>query len=349
MSPADLQIDQKLANAVVNEALAQYPQLTGASLGIIKKNGVESVGLRFKVERKVSLESLEPHQVLPEHFRGFKVDVVQGHAKIQVQAERKTGSNPRVLSDVLQPGHSIGDNKRTGTLGGILFDRISRRFFGLTNNHVLPVDGGRVYHPGYADMEKGKEIGYVEETTNSGIDAALVDIYSGQKFKNTPVGQEAPLKAHGEAKLLDVVMKMGRTTMLTYGKVVGFGKVRLGYDNGMQNISAIEIRPLQDGNPNNEEISKGGDSGSFWTLKDGTVIGLHFAGEGSPEPADEIAYACPIGRVIEYFNSAVNADLVVYEQQQASIPQSSSYDKNEIIDQLHSIISTSNQIIQKLK
>lgn len=346
MSPANLQIDQKLADAVVNEALAQYPQLTGASIGIIKKNGVESVGLRFKVERKVSLESLEPHQVLPEHFRGFKVDVVQGHAKIQVQAERKTGSNPRVLSDVLQPGHSIGDYKRTGTLGGVLVNKKTGRVYGLTNNHVLPREGDKVFHPGYADMEKGRGVGRTIKTTNSGIDAALFDLEA--TFRNTPVGQETPLKPHGEAKLLDVVMKMGRTTMLTYGKVVGFGKVRLGYDNGMQNISAIEIRPLQDGNPNNEEISKGGDSGSFWTLKDGTVIGLHFAGEGSPEPADEIAYACPVGRVIEYFNSALNADLVIYEPFTSS-QQSSSYDKNEIIDQLHTIISTSNQIIQKLK
>lgn len=347
MRPIDILVDKKLADAVINEALAQYPQLTGASVGIIKKNGVESVGLRFKVERKVSLESLEPHQVLPKQFRGFKVDVVQGFAKIQVEAERKTGSNPRVLSDVLQPGHSIGDNKRTGTLGGVLMNKRTGRVYGLTNNHVLPREGDKVFHPGYADMEKGREVGRTIKTTNSGIDAALFGLEG--TFRNTPVGQETPLKAHKEAKLLDVVMKMGRTTMLTYGKVVGFGKVRLGYDNGMQNISSIEIRPLQDGNPNNEEISEGGDSGSFWTLKDGTVIGLHFAGEGSPDKADEIAYACPIGRVIEYFNSALNADLVVYEPQIASIPQSSEIDKSAIITRIHGIIAQSNQILEILK
>lgn len=348
MNRQEIKIDRASIMPVIKEALAQYPQLTGASVGIISKDGVEKVGLRFKVERKVALESLEPHMVLPKKFKGYDVDVIQGIPKIQVQAERKAGDNPRAYSEVLRPGHSIGAKQRTGTLGGFLHDKKSGVLYALTNNHVLPKIKEPVYHPGPADTSK-EVVGEVVSTTNEHIDAALFKLRAWTKCENIPVGLDYCLRQHVEPKLLDTVVKMGRTTMLTYGKIVGFGMVRLGYDTGMQNISSIEIRPLKDGNPENEEISKGGDSGSLWTLKDGSVVGLHFAGEGSPDPMDEIAYACPLQNVIDHFNQALGADFEVFQRSYPMPAQEEETKKLKIVAQLDGITASLNIIKTLLK
>ncbi len=101
--------------------------------------------------------------------------------------------------------------------------------------------------------------------------------------------------------------KSGRTTGVTRGKVDGFGAYTIPYSVGERTVEGFKIISVLDGNPNNEEISSGGDSGSVWyssTTQEG--IGLHFAGETNPTPNEEHAIACHLPTVL----TALNISLV---------------------------------------
>lgn len=71
----------------------------------------------------------------------------------------------------------------------------------------------------------------------------------------------------------------------------------------MQQIGGFEIGVNPAHPPRDLEISMGGDSGSVWLIdtsgadKD-VAVGLHFAGESDPNPAEEHAVACDIGSVL---------------------------------------------------
>ena len=73
-------------------------------------------------------------------------------------------------------------------------------------------------------------------------------------------------------------------------------KIDYGGSVGMRSIGGIEIGPDPDRPAKENEISKGGNSGSIWLVaKNGkatdVMVGLHFAGE-SEGSDDEHALAC---------------------------------------------------------
>jgi endonuclease G len=81
------------------------------------------------------------------------------------------------------------------------------------------------------------------------------------------------------------VIKSGRTTGVTYGRVTGVEGTFSGYFGGayglIRNVITIVPRPGME-----QVVSSGGDSGSFW-LHEETMhaVGLHFAGYDDPETA----------------------------------------------------------------
>jgi len=80
------------------------------------------------------------------------------------------------------------------------------------------------------------------------------------------------------------VIKSGRTTDVTRGRVTGVEGVFRGYYAGVNRLirHVITIVPRVDG----AQVSAAGDSGSFW-LDEETMhaVGLHFAGQDAPERA----------------------------------------------------------------
>ena len=106
----------------------------------------------------------------------------------------------------------------------------------------------------------------------------------------------------------DVVVKSGRTTQVTKGRVDGTGRYFITYSVGRVGIDGFIIVPQDPQNPTDEEISQGGDSGSAWLI-DGTdtMVGLHFAGETDPRPSEEHAIACFATRVFSRLSISLPA------------------------------------------
>jgi endonuclease G len=75
----------------------------------------------------------------------------------------------------------------------------------------------------------------------------------------------------GEPELGDPVVKSGRTTGVTRGlvrRVDTIVKLDCGGQVGEQNIGCVEIGPDPEHPAADEEISRGGDSGSLWLFAD---------------------------------------------------------------------------------
>ncbi|MBC8030520.1 MAG: hypothetical protein H7Z16_10455 [Pyrinomonadaceae bacterium] len=111
----------------------------------------------------------------------------------------------------------------------------------------------------------------------------------------------------GIARTGDRVVKSGRTSGVTYGIVSRVGvtvTTDYGGDVGEVQVGGFEIKPNPSKPPVEGEITDVGDSGSIWMVdtngpdKD-VVLGLHFAGETEPDPAEEHAVACNIHSVLQ--------------------------------------------------
>ena len=97
-----------------------------------------------------------------------------------------------------------------------------------------------------------------------------------------------------EPSLDDVVVKTGRSTGQTTGKVSGFGTFTVSRPNfSDQTIDGFTIVPITDPN---EEIALAGDSGAVWYIEDsGEMLGLHTAQSSSPT----ICYASYATKIFE--------------------------------------------------
>ena len=197
----------------------------------------------------------------------------------------------------------------------------------MSNWHVLQGDtgkaGDRILQPGPFDggsRDKDSVGRLVRSHLGLAGDCAVSTIddrnFDGAILQLNVV----PSPVIGRAELGDKVIKSGRTTGVTRGTVKRVGIVaNLPYSGvGRKKIGAFEFRPDPRHPAENEEISKGGDSGSVWMIAEGqhenVVVGLHFAGETDPDPDTEHALACNIHSVIEKLHvtfdptSAVESD-----------------------------------------
>ncbi|MEU7555747.1 DNA/RNA non-specific endonuclease [Streptomyces sp. NPDC044571] len=295
----------------------QDPNVSSIGIGYKEKNGKRSkdLALQFTVDRKVVPEGVDGLRSAPippfiDIGGGVTVptDVVQRsytpHFLVVAEAEtplRQTRINP------VRPGVSVGNvHVSAGTLGCIVFDRNDGSPCVLSNWHVL---NGRLGNPGDEVVQPGKKddsrialnrlgtlkrshLGVsgdcaVSSITDRDIDPAILDL------------DVTPAKL-GEPQIDDKVVKSGRTTGVTHGKVTRpFAKVSIDYGTGVgvREIECFEIGPDPDHPAADGEISKPGDSGSAWMFKgrggrpSDVLAGLHFGGEGDADP-DERALAC---------------------------------------------------------
>ena len=283
------------------------------SIGVGKKNGAGEISIVFTVGEKVDtsvLESLGTKE-LPEQIEveGFSVptDVVQRSYKpsfelVDVEAQNflKTRMDPVV------PGASVSHVAGTaGTLGMIVFDSTTGVPCILSNWHVLHGNSGKIgdtiVQPGPHDGNdiSGNSCGELLRS-HLGVagDCALSRLRSRGFGRAIHELNVAPVRM-ANVDLDDKVVKTGRTTEVTYGKVRRTDViVKINYrgQTGIREIGCFEIGPDPEFPAANNEISMGGDSGSTWVIADGAdatdiFAGLHFAGEGGDNP-DEHALAC---------------------------------------------------------
>lgn len=202
-------------------------------------------------------------------------------------------SDPRMMrTDPLRGGISIcAQGFGSGTLGGIVVDRATERKMILSNWHVLVAGGGLrqgqpIYQPGQNDGGTADDVvGFLErDALDKQLDAAVASISGRRQLSNVPLGVAGAVLGAASASWGMQVLKSGRTSGVTQGRVTGLaGNLRLTYA-GMERMirDVMTIEPLYTG----AEVSAAGDSGSWWldtTSK--RAVGLHFAGSSQPNRA----------------------------------------------------------------
>ncbi|MBY5933535.1 DNA/RNA non-specific endonuclease [Tateyamaria omphalii] len=304
---------QALRHFVRSRGAAYLNDPNVTSIGIGRKNGDGDISVIFTVREKVEPSALEGlgSTALPESIEADGVsvptDVVQrDYRPAYTIVEQGPESVLKSRMDPLVPGASVSHaNGTAGTLGAIVFDQGTGAPCILSNWHVLHGASGQIgdviVQPGPHDDNNvaGNACGELLRS-HLGVagDCALARI-TDRGFDRAVHGLGAVLSQMADVDLDDTLVKTGRTTGTTYGKVRRTDvivQIDFGDQIGPQNIGCFEIGPDQDFPAENGEISMAGDSGSIWIIakKDKATdifAGLHFAGEGDNSP-DEHALAC---------------------------------------------------------
>lgn len=274
----------------------------GISEKISKRKRTGKLALTFYVERKLPLNKLPPHQVIPTTMpdpvsgaNEVPTDVVVlGKLRPQVKAIRKP----------IQPGFSIGHKDiSAGTLGAIVTK--GKDLHILSNSHVLALGGlakkgDSVVYPGPKDggamptdliaelsgfqkfVTGGDFVNRVDCAIAKPTTARLADLVSEIKGVGLPKGT---IKAERGMK----VVKVGRTSGKTTGEVkdVHFRFV-LDFEGDIGKVGFVDQVLCT-------RYTEGGDSGSLVIDQaTGRAVGLHFAGASGGSvfnPIDEVLKA----------------------------------------------------------
>lgn len=203
--------------------------------------------------------------------------------------------------EIIQPGISISSKYSTnGTLGLIVFDNTNNRPCILSNWHVLAKNifprtsfriGRPIYQPGKLFQGKRRTNIIAKLTRHDRhTDSAIAEIVNRQfilnQYESNAIITTARLPQEG-----DIVEKSGTRTGITKGKIVEI------------NGNRVKIKPIEEGNPSNQEISDGGDSGCLWYDPE-TLEGLvlHNSGETNNNPDSEFAKGYSLIAIMERLN-----------------------------------------------
>jgi endonuclease G len=214
-----------------------------------------------------------------------------------VQLEEKSVRKRRL--DTLVPGISVSHPEgTTGTLGAIVYDRLRGEACMLSNWHILRTAKGNlgdsVVQPGpYDDDRVAENRAGKLLRSHLGLagDCAIATI-EGRSIDPEVLGLGVRPLRLARPDLRDLIVKSGRVR-----RIHVTAKIHYRGDEGRRRVGGFEIGPAKDFPAADEEISKGGDSGSVWLATDeegaptDIMVGLHFAGEGGMNP-DEYALAC---------------------------------------------------------
>lgn len=302
-------------------ALATAKKLYGTKYASIEWGYRQVKGKRTKekclvigVHTKHAPAQVAPDDLVPSHIAGVKTDVQKRRIFAPPLPETVTTSLTSRLRPC-PPGYSIGHRKITaGTLGAWVQAKGSEDYLVLSNNHILansndcakydeilqpgPHDGG-IASDLFARLEKYVLINWdpgfpgcnflrrlwprgVKQPYPNRVDAALAK----------PLSQEWVQKVdfHGVTPLVlgDSVAKVGRTTEVTDGTVIG-EDARVVVDYGGPTATFDGQIVIQG---DHGDFSQGGDSGSI-VQKHGWIGGLLFAG------GSQVTIVNPISDVID--------------------------------------------------
>jgi endonuclease G len=309
--------------------------ITSVGVGWKVVDGRKQVAIQFTVARKASPEILEGLDTVPIP-KSFTVAGVEVPTDV---VQRKFGPDYRVVAeaessdrktrlDPIVPGISVANtNETAGTIGCIVFDKLDRTPYVLSNWHVLHGPDGAigddVVQPGPFDDNRSQQnlMGrLVRSHVGHAGDCAVATI-DERRFEPEILELSVKVEKLGEPELGDKVIKSGRTTGVTHGivsRVHTIAKIDYGGSVGEQQVGGFEIGIDQNKRPANGEVSMGGDSGSVWLFKNASgrptnvMAGLHFAGEGPGDP-NEHAVACYPKSVFDKLQISITPPEVVTE------------------------------------
>jgi hypothetical protein len=197
-----------------------------------------------------------------------------------------------------------------GTIGACVTNGGSR--YALSNNHVFAnenaakinddilqpgsYDGGRSPADNLGTLSDFVEINFADRDNR--VDAAIASVGSNIGNATPSNGYGVPKSTTADATIGMRVMKYGRTTGLTKGRVQGVNAtINVGYDTGVARFTGQIV--IGGGG-----FSAGGDSGSLIVVEKGSQakqpVGLLFAGGAGTTIAN------PIGEVLAAFGVQIN-------------------------------------------
>jgi endonuclease G, mitochondrial len=297
----------RLAQHKATQAFLFDPNVNLIGIGHPEHDGQiaeNELAIRVHVHKKLSGVALEAATAagytrpIPSEINGFPTDVLQGtYHPHQWRSWRNwwrptTNLNERATSiDPMRGGISISDEFRLsyGTLGGKVYDRVTGKEMILSNWHVLAGDwrarqGQLIYQPGRLDggTFANASAYLARDAMRANLDAAVATLTDGRRLTNEQLGLGL-VTSVGHPQLGDAVVKSGRSSYITYGRVVEINSVarmRYGYlERLIRDVMIID--PWNGG-----EVSRPGDSGSWWlNMPTKQAVGLHFAGSNAPERA----------------------------------------------------------------
>jgi endonuclease G len=284
----------------------------------------DELAVRIHVRKKLSDAALETAveaghtRPIPRVISDFRTDVLEGTYRPHFGNWRRDWwrwpVNPRATrTELLRGGLSISDEYHYtyGTLGGKVIDRDTGAEMLLSNWHVLVAEWGarpgqRIFQPGRLDggTDADTVATLTRDAMSFSLDAAVATLNGSRALINDQL-YLGPVSGVSRAELGAEVVKSGRATDKTYGRVTGvMGTARMVYGRRLR-LERI-IRNVMTIEPNSfyAEVSAGGDSGSWWLdAETRQAVGLHFAGSDFPERA--LAHDMPT--VLEALNVAIAA------------------------------------------
>jgi endonuclease G len=325
------------------------PNITSIGIGhkVVDGRRTDVVCVQFTVAAKVPPEQVDDlgSALIPESVEvestAVPTDVLErAYAPSYAVVPEAAPDARRTRIDPVVPGVSVaGVAESAGTIGCIVWDADTGAPHVLSNWHVLQGPGGaigdEVLQPGpYDDNRVGRNRLGVVTRSHLGIagDAAIATI-EDRGFDATVLDLGVAPVELGDPELDDPVVKSGRTTAVTHGRVSRVDViVRLDYgEAGEHRIGCFEIRPDPARPPADGELSDGGDSGSAWLFKAGNgrptrvMAGLHFAGETDGRDSEEHALACLPRSVFDKLGITLSAEAAA---EAAAAADASGYDED---------------------
>ncbi len=290
--------------------LLKRPGIVGVDIGykVTKGRKTEDLSIIVYVEEKKDVPTKER---IPKEIGGVKTDIVQRRFKpnafMPVEQLRPAIDATRYAE--LRGGMSIGPCRSVfleppdvptpgnyiivGTLGAIVTDNGTGDHMLLTNFHVAAVNdswsaGDTMAQPARPDGGScpADSVGtlaraVVQGTTaggNPGVDGAVISV-SGARPTNCEIIGIGDVRGTAVAAVDMAVRKRGRTTELTYGKVISTDlTVSVNFGDGIGNVTFQDQIEIEVDETQSATFGISGDSGSVVVNDGERVVGLYFAG-----------------------------------------------------------------------
>jgi endonuclease G, mitochondrial len=296
------------------------PRVTLIDLGWKIRDGklTDELTVRFHIRRKPEGAAFEsfavrnPDLVLPTTAElGFPVDYIEASYRSQLWPPFSASTTTRrdQFFDPLTGGISISNewDYGYGTLGGLVKDRQTGDPMILSAWHVLANSsytrpGLRILQPGTGDggMLLHTVARFSRHAMAQGLDAAVARLEGPRTtlYEELQIGE---VRGVVEPAINMRLVKSGRASEITHGIISGIGGERLVWYGGLQRKIRQIVHIVQ--TPQGGEVSRGGDSGSWW-LEESTcrAAALHIAGEDVPE----YALAVSMPRVLEALDITID-------------------------------------------
>jgi hypothetical protein len=256
-----------------------------------------------------NLESFGSQRLVSERAIGFPVDVPRANYRTHnwlwfppsipvpgpVFGEGRNAAHAPMQGGISVAGAFLSSY---GTLGGKVIDRQTRAEMILSNWHVLVANhaaapGAAVYQP-----SRGDPSNIVARLTRNGlgqyVDAAVATLTNSRRLENNQLGL-GPVTGSGQAELGMAVIKSGVRTGITTGMISGTNGRQLMNYGGYEQVIRGVVHIVPPGGNENQTVSEGGDSGSWWLEQDSRkAVGLHFAGDTDPDREYALAINMPL-------------------------------------------------------